>query len=248
MKLNKHPVKQLGFSLVEMAIVLVIVGFLLAAVLLPLQAQRNIAAQLATEAILEDAKKALIGFAQTHGHLPCPATNNGSASFPDDTGTAHANASGGCVAQAGFLPAKTLGLQTVDAQGYALDAWHNRIRYAITNANNGAFSKPNGMYEVGITALKPDLKVCATVSAAACTNSIHLIDNAAAVIFSLGATANQVSGGPDENQNLIAPSNSTFISHPITTSASANGEFDHMVTWLSPYVLYNAMIVAGQIH
>jgi prepilin-type N-terminal cleavage/methylation domain-containing protein len=248
MKRMQYNIQQLGFSLVEMAIVLVIVGFLLAAVLLPLQAQRNIAAQLATEAILEDAKKALIGFAQTHGHLPCPATNNGSASFPDDTGTAHANASGGCVAQAGFLPAKTLGLQTVDAQGYALDAWHNRIRYAITSANNGAFSKPNGMYEVGITALTPDLKVCATVSAAACTNSIHLIDNAAAVIFSLGATANQVSGGADENQNLIAPSNSTFISHPITTSASANGEFDHMVTWLSPYVLYNAMIVAGQIH
>lgn len=248
MKLNKHPVKQLGFSLVEMAIVLVIVGFLLAAVLLPLQAQRNIAAQLATEAILEDAKKALIGFAQTHGHLPCPATNNGSASFPDDTGTAHANASGSCAAQTGFLPAKTLGLQTVDAQGYALDAWHNRVRYTITSANNGAFSKPSGMDEVGIKALTPDLKVCATVSAAGCTDRIHLIDNAVVVIFSLGATANQVSGGADENQNLIAPSNTTYISHPITTSASANGEFDHMVTWLSPYVLYNAMIVAGQIH
>ncbi len=69
-----------------------------------------------------------------------------------------------------------------------------------------------------------------------------------AVIFSLGATANQISGGADENQNLIAPSNTTYISHPITTSASVNGEFDHMVIWLSPYVLYNAMIVAGQIH
>lgn len=248
MKLSQYSVKQLGFSLVEMAMVLVILGFLLAVVLLPLQAQRNIAAQLATESILADAKKALIGFAQTHGHLPCPATNNGSAVFPDDTGTAHVNGSSGCAAQAGLLPAKTLGLQSIDEQGYALDAWHNRIRYAITSANNGAFSKPNGMYEVGITALTPDLKVCATVSAAACTNNLHLIDNAVAVIFSLGATANQVSGGADENQNLIVPSNTTFISHPITTSASANGEFDHMVTWLSPYVLYNAMIVAGQIH
>ncbi len=248
MKLIKNHIKQLGFSLVEMAIVLVILGFLLAAVLLPMQAQRHIAAQLTTEAILEDAKRALIGFAQTHGHLPCPATNNGTTIFPDDSGTAHANASGICVAQAGFLPAKTLGLQAVDEQGYGLDAWHNRIRYSITKANNDAFSKPTGLYEVGIAALTPDLKVCATVSAAGCTDRIYLIDNAAAVVFSLGATANQGSGGADENQNLTAPSNTTFISHPITTSASANGEFDHMVTWLSPYVLYNAMIEAGQIH
>jgi prepilin-type N-terminal cleavage/methylation domain-containing protein len=248
MKRIQNTVKQQGFSLVEMTIVLVILGFLLTALLLPLQAQRNIAAQLTTESILDDAKKALIGFAQTHGHLPCPATNNGSASFPDGTGTAHANDSGVCVVQVGFLPGKTLGLQTVDDQGYALDAWHNRIRYAITRANNDAFSKPTGVYEVGITALTPDLKVCATVSAAGCTNHMHLIDNAVAVVFALGATANQVSGGADENQNLTAPINTIFISHPITASTSANGEFDHMVTWLSPYVLYNAMIVAGQIH
>lgn len=121
MKINKKQINQLGFSLVEMAIVLIILGFLLAAILLPLQAQRNIAAQLKTETILDDAKKALIGFAQMHGHLPCPATNHGSAIFPDDTGTANSNASGGCVAQSGFLPATTLGLQPVDERGYLLD-------------------------------------------------------------------------------------------------------------------------------
>jgi prepilin-type N-terminal cleavage/methylation domain-containing protein len=248
MKYNHQNRNQLGFSLIEMAIVLTILGFLLGAFLLPLQAQRNIASQLKTEAILEDAKKALIGFAQTHGHLPCPATANGSGVFPDDTGTVNANTNGVCVVQTGFLPAKTLGLQPIDRQGYALDAWHHRIRYAITKANNDAFSRPNGMHDIGLTALEPNLRVCATTSAIGCTNRIHLIGNAVAVVFSLGATADQATGGADEHQNLTAPLNTTFISHPITTVDSANGEFDHIVTWLSPYMLYNAMIVAGQLH
>jgi len=240
--------KQLGFTLVEMAVVLIILGFLLAAALLPLQAQRNIAAQLKTEEILAGAKVALIGFAQTHGRLPCPATNGGSDVFPDDMGTANPNASGGCVVQTGFLPAKTLGLQSVDAQGYAVDAWQNRIRYAVTKANNDAFTTTNGMNDLGVALLKPDLKVCASISPSDCTNRIHLIDNAAAVIFSLGATANQPGGGADENQNLTTPINTTFVSHAMTMPTSANGEFDHMVTWLSPYILYNAMITAGQLH
>lgn len=245
--INYHKVQR-GFSLIEMAIVLIILGFLLAALLLPLQAQRNIASQLKTEAILEDIKKALIGFAQTHGHLPCPASANGSGVFPDDTGAANAHVNGVCVVQSGFLPAQTLGLQTIDAQGYALDGWQNRIRYAITRANNDAFFKPNGMNDIGLTALEPNLRVCSTMSAVACTNRIHLINNAVAVVFSLGATANQASLGVDERQNLTAPLNTTFISHPITTAAAVNGEFDHIVTWLSPYMLYNAMIVAGQLH
>jgi prepilin-type N-terminal cleavage/methylation domain-containing protein len=248
MSLIKHNVSQRGYSLIEMAIVLIILGFLLAAVLMPLQAQRNIVAQLKTESILDDAKQALIGFAQTHGRFPCPATSNGSAIFPDNTGTANPNASGICVVQTGFLPGKTLGLQLLDEQGYALDAWQNRIRYAITTANDAAFTKSNGMYDIGITALEPNLRVCATASATGCTDRINLIDNAVAVVFSLGATAGQISGGLDENQNITTISNTIFVSHSITSATSSNGEFDHMVIWVSPYVLYNAMIVAGQIH
>ena len=178
-----------------------------------------------------------------HGRLPCPATNAGSAVFPDDTGTANPNASGACVVQTGFLPAKTLGLQSVDAQGYAVDAWKNRIRYAITAANDSAFTKTNGMNDLGVAALEPNLRVCTTAAATDC-----LVDYAAAVIFSLGANASQPSGGVDESQNVTTPINTLFVSHTMTTPAAANGEFDHMVVWLSPYILYNAMIVAGQLH
>ncbi len=230
----KNKLQQSGFTLVEMAIVLIIVGLLLTALLVPLQAQRNVSFQLKTQSYLENAKLALLGFSQTHGRLPCPATNNGTAVFPDDTGTANPSGSGVCMNQVGFLPAATLGLRPTDDQGFALDAWNNRMRYAVTTANTNAFTTSNGINEIGVSTLTPDLRVCATSTAANCTANIHLIDNAAAVIFSLGATANQASGGADENQNLTALSSTTFVSHAVTGSAAANGEFDHIILWLSP--------------
>jgi hypothetical protein len=58
------------------------------------------------------------------------------------------------------------------------------------------------------------------------------------------------SGGADENVNPMVPTagEKVFVSHDITAAGAPNGEFDHIVTWISPYVLYNAMIQAGQLH
>lgn len=237
--------KQLGFTLVEMAIVLVIFGLILSALLLPLRAQREQAAQAQTINTLDNAKQALLGFAQANGRLPCPATNNGTAMFPDDTGSSNPNGSGVCTHQSGFLPGVTLGISPTDPQGFAIDAWGNRVRYAVTNANTSAFTTNNGMNDLGITALTPNLRVCA--SANNCTTTVNLISTAVAVIYSIGATGQQAVGGADETENLNAIANidNIFVAHDIT---AAPNEFDHIVTWISPYVLYNAMIQAGQLH
>lgn len=238
------PKKQLlnGFSLVEMAIVLVILGFVLAALLLPLQAQRQQLAQSETENTLALAQKALLGYAQSQARLPCPATSasNGLESIT----------SGVCTQQVGFLPSATLGIQPTDINGFALDAWNNRILYAVTTANTNAFITATTMSNIGIANLTPDLRVCASATAANCTASINLTNNAVAVIYSLGATGSQVVGGADEieNQNAIAYFDKVFVSHDPTGSSAVNGKFDHLVVWISPYVLYNAMIEAGQLH
>ncbi len=273
--------RQQGFTLVEMAMVLVILGFVLAALLLPLQAQRKQLAQSQTENTLESAKQALLGYAQQQGRLPCPATNNGTAVFPDDAGAA--NPLGGthnivppnpavpnCVAQSGFLPAATLGLQPTDSQGFALDAWNNRIRYAVA-ADNSSIRVPTGataacggdtapdfttsgnLAAVGLVCLAPELRVCNSATGITATNCSaavpevnYAINNAVAVIYSTGATGAQGSvGRPDELANLDG--NTVFVSHDISLAAAPN-EFDHLVTWISPYVLYNAMIQAGQLH
>lgn len=245
--------KARGFSLVEMAMVIVILGLVLSALLLPLQAQRNQVFQTETENTLETARRALLGFAQANGRLPCPAVaaSNG---LEDPVG------GGTCTSQLGFLPAATLGVRPTDTSGFAMDAWENRIMYAVAQDNAGGAGTPDfttagDMNTVGITALQPELRVClssAGVTAAACsggTESNYAINNAVAVIYSLGTTGAQASGGDDEDENPSVPAtDSVFVSHDVTATGAANGEFDHLFTWISPYVLYNAMIEAGQLH
>lgn len=231
--------QQIGFSLVEMAVVLVILGFVIGIFLLPLGAQRDITYQLKTDNQLELAQKALIGFAQAYGRLPCPAT----ATSNDDAGSLGVEqpiSGGGCQLSVGFLPAATLGISPVDRSGFAIDGWGNRIRYAVTQnpAASPPFTTVNGMATVGMSSLVPDIQVLDRVS------GNLLINNAVAVIFSVGKTATNGLGGADEDENLNG--DNVFISHDIEANG-VNGEFDHRLIWLSPYVLYNAMIQAGQL-
>lgn len=259
-----------GFTLVEMAIVLVILGFVLAALLTPLQAQRNQLFQTQTQNTLEEAKKALLGYAQSQGRLPCPATatsntDAGSLGMENPLGgtrnTTPPAAVPNCSTYLGFLPAATLGIEPTDVSGFVLDAWNNRIRYAISSSNSSAlivnglacggdtapdFTTAGNMGAVGLSCLTPDLRVCATSTAANCTPAINLTNNAVVVIYSTGATGAQGSvGKADELENL--DNNGIFVSHD-SRASDPNGEFDHMVAWISPYVLYNAMIEAGQLH
>ncbi|HZV62073.1 MAG TPA: prepilin-type N-terminal cleavage/methylation domain-containing protein [Methylophilaceae bacterium] len=244
---------QRGFSLVEMAVVVVILGLVLGALLLPLQAQRNQVFQTQTETTMETARRALLGFAQANGRLPCPAIAI-SSGLEDPIG------GGICTAKLGFLPAATLGIRPTDDNGFAIDGWNNRIMYAVAQHNAGGavtpdYTTPGDMNTVGIAALQPELRVCLSssgVTAAACsggTESNYAINNAVAVVYSLGSTGSLGSGGNDEDENPSAPgTDSVFVSHDVTAAGTADGEFDHVFTWISPYVLYNAMIQAGQLH
>jgi prepilin-type N-terminal cleavage/methylation domain-containing protein len=269
-----------GFSLVEMAVVLVILGFVIGALLLPLQAQREQLSRNQTQNQLEIARKALIGFAQSNGRLPCPATavsniDSGSNGIEQPVG------GGACTTQMGYLPAATLGVQPTDTNGFAIDAWNNRILYAV--AQNSAATTPvnpatpdytiviaddptttatneaDGMSAVGIANLTPELRVCNSgllttgITASTCSGSPetnYSINNAVAVIYSLGPTGSLPAGGIDEAENPSLQSNPqrVFVSHGITSNNEPGGEFDHLVVWISPYVLYNAMIQAGQLH
>ena len=125
-----------GFTLVEMAIVLMIVGLLLGGLLVPLSAQmeqRNITD---TQKSLSEIRDALIGYTLANGRLPCPAA-------PNTTGVESPIGGGACTNfYNGFVPAATLGLAGTDSAGYAVDAWGNRIRYAVTSWNSSTSSTP----------------------------------------------------------------------------------------------------------
>jgi len=241
-----------GFTLLEVAVVLMIVGLLLGGLLVPLSAQmeqRNITD---TQRSLSEIKEALIGYALTNGRLPCPAA-------PNTTGLESPIGGGACTNfYNGFVPAATLGLAGTDSAGYAVDAWGNRIHYAVTSWNsaspafNDVFTTANGMSTVGISNLLPtSLAVCSTatgISSSSCATGAWLTSSSMgvpAVIFSTGKNGAQGSGGADEAANLDA--NQTFVSHLPAGTGSANGYFDDIVIWISPNVLVNRMVSAGKL-
>jgi len=238
-----------GFTLIEMAVVLIILTLVAGGALIPLNAQIELRQRTDTEKTLEEINEALIGFAIANDRLPCPAsaTSNGVES-PLGGGT--------CTnAYTGFVPAVTLGLSHTDAQGYALDAWYNRIRYAVAQSNSKAFTTTNGMKNTGMGSLSSELRVCASSvgnTSGACGTAQALTTSAQnavpAIIFSQGK--NWATGGisSDEASNLNG--DAVFISHtptPANYPAAQGGEFDDMVTWLSPNILYNRMVAAGRL-
>ena len=226
-----------GFSLVEMAVVLVILGFVITALILPITAQREANFLRHTDNQLEIAKKALIGFAQANGRLPCPALDGVGQPGEEQPQGGMCNTAQS-VAD-GYLPAATLGI----AAGFSLDGWGHRIRYAVTQTPSvsipivsAPFTTTNGMAAARMQNLNPTLKILNGVG------GISMIDNAVAVVYSTGKDLN--SGGADEDENLDG--DNEFVSHDIQANGPT-GEFDHRLIWISPYVLYNAMIQAGQL-
>src|SRR5665647_1087323 len=68
------PALQNGFTLIEMAMVLMIVGLLLGGMLVPLSAQMDQRNVSDTQKTLSEIKEAIVGFTLANGRLPCPAT------------------------------------------------------------------------------------------------------------------------------------------------------------------------------
>ena len=138
-----------GYSLVELAVVMLIVSLLIGGLLLPISAQQDVRARQDTERILTDARESLLGYAIANGRLPCPAssTSGGIESFcTSATGacgdaivgfspatTAHGRCSN---PYDGFLPAVTLGFTPINSDGFATDGWNvgiSSVRYAVTD-------------------------------------------------------------------------------------------------------------------
>lgn len=241
-----------GFSLIELAIVLFIVALLLGGLLMPLTAQIDQQKAKDTQKTLADLKEALIGFALVNGRLPCPAAPL--------AGTGLESPAGGGVCtnfSNGFVPAVTLGMTPVNAQGFLLDGWNNPIRYAVSNATVGgfpnAFTSPLGMKTATIGSLAGAnlLNVCSNSIAIALTcgpspATTTFTDNAPALVFSLGKNGNTAGLiGPDEAANTN--NDKIFVSHEQGTDGAGNEGFDDIVNWLSTGILINRMVAAGQL-
>jgi prepilin-type N-terminal cleavage/methylation domain-containing protein len=246
---------QRAFTLIEMAIVLLIVGLLLGG-LLPTLASRVEQQRLGeVRKQLDEIEQALLGYAITNGRLPCPASS--SSKGIENFSNGASAVSGACSNfYDGYAPAATLGL--VSADGYAIDPWGNRIHYAVTSWNN-TFTKLNGMSTVGMSKLMQDNPVLLQV----CSGSIGMSPTKCAadtlltaapgvplVIYSTGKNGSYGGTGADEAANPNINSNNNdpvFVTHTPTANTAPNGEFDDIVIWLSPNILYYRMVAAGRL-
>ena len=126
-KLGVRPRTE-GFSLVELAVVLVVVSFLLGGLLIPLSSQISQRDREDTVGRLEQAREALLGFALTKGYLPCPMDPDTTKPQADPTNNTYGEESrtgNVCTKNAGILPWKALGLSS------GVDAWgHERLAQA----------------------------------------------------------------------------------------------------------------------
>lgn len=126
-----HRPRQRGFTLLEMAIVIFIVGMLTAGVIGPVQVQLEARDRRKTLDVMAQASEALYGFAITHRRLPCPDTDGDGMADPQFT-----VASGGdCDSESGFLPWAELGVDGGDAWGNHL-TYHVRERQFTFPAQN----------------------------------------------------------------------------------------------------------------
>src|SRR5690606_974171 len=95
---------QRGFSLMELAIVLMIIGTLMGGVLVAVGQATLSARRTTTLQQLQAIEDALYGFAQATGRLPCPTIAGAGGLELLDLNT------GECTAWYGFVPAGTLGV------------------------------------------------------------------------------------------------------------------------------------------
>jgi type II secretory pathway pseudopilin PulG len=260
-----------GFTLTELAIAFLVISLLLGGMLMTLSAQNEARQVAETQRTLDNAREALVGFAIRFGRLPCPAPDGATG---DEARRDSANAFTCSVCAVtdphceGMLPALTLGIGPTDRQGYLIDAWGNRVRYAVTNWSkdgtnvtncppNGAkdykqcpaFTTANAIASLGFVNQPPFthpsmLRVC---DVAACSGVNFF---APAVVWSTGKNFIERLGPPatfgaDELENLDTPADGTFVTHEVRTSTGPGGEFDDMVVWLSPSVLYSRLVSAG---
>lgn len=127
-----------GFTLIELAIVLAIIGLLIGGGSMLLKPMLNQQRLTETKAKLESIKKSLVLFAANNDRLPCPSnpslppsnTANGAESAP-------ATFCNGTAAFGG-LPWRALGITEADV----LDGWGRRISYGVTGDLTTAAATP----------------------------------------------------------------------------------------------------------
>jgi prepilin-type N-terminal cleavage/methylation domain-containing protein len=218
-----------GFSLIELAIVLTIIGFLMGFLLIPISAKKDQQHIESTQKTLEEIKEALLGFAVDPIYkidtgssflpprIPCPAKYGeyGLGHPKDEVGREDISFCG----EEGFLPWKDLKVERYDV-------WGNPFRYRAA----AAFGTTDISVGINPTDISSNLRV---------RNRLDNIDwtttsedsRVAAIIFSYG-------------RNHEADTDNDGTLTYVHDGYDPENDFDDILTWLSRNTLMNRLTTA----
>lgn len=232
-----------GFTLIEMAIVLLIIGLLLGGLLMPFGTRLANQQRLDTQSRLDAAQEALLGHVLTTGRFPCPADPTLSGSTAG-AGVARTPPCTGNLSS-GVLPWATLGLRETDA-------WGNRLSYRVSSDFADAVgSNTFGGCSPDPAPLHASFALCstATLDILATSGGTTIAIDVPTVIISHGAngagaytpqgTRNPSGSGDDEQENSDNGGNLNYVDHPPTP------DYDDQLAWISNLLLINRMVAAG---
>lgn len=264
-----------GFSLVELAVVVAIVAFLMGGLMYTLSAQTEQRSFEETRRRLEQARELILAFAITNGRLPCPARNiatNVPLTVPGDEVVTTAT---GCIGDTvtdyygtiisagpplvtgGFLPARSIGYQQVDSAGFAVDAWGNRLRYVVANLItncSGSSTTPHFVNTVnlknnGISCQPNDLLICKSatgITSTTCGGAANQIMSQSLVVAIIYSTGKNGAGATGGTDEAAnVDGNRVFVYHTPTPAGAANGAFDDQFVWITAGEFYGRLISAG---
>lgn len=232
--MKQLPDKQAGFTIVEMAIVLLLITILLGGGLTVFQSQVDQQRNADTKKALEEAKQALIGYAaaQTPPHFPCPDRATGAGA---NDGTEDRTSATVCPLYEGNVPWVTLGIA-------GRDAWGNRLHYRVTPA---FINQTTGIALTSVGVLTINDENAVAVAQAAPVVLLSYGNNGLGATTGGGAVIPAAGAGANETENLDA--DTTFILAPHTSeSGAAGGYFDDIVTWMPTNLILSRLIDAGK--
>jgi len=251
---------QAGFTLIEIAIVLLIVTILLGYTVAMFPIQQDLKKYRQVDREMDEIIEHLIAFAQVNGRLPCPDTS-ADAVAPVNTIDGEEDRAGtnDCEAFFGFLPGRTLGINgDYDAAGVLLDPWGSGYGYAVSDIDNGGADKilvtVNGIRNESMALVIPDLFLCEDNTTALgddtdCTaggaNSPEVAANVPVVVISLGKDAVLPASSNIQAENVDDFNNG--LNDKVYIAAPHRDDYDDEVRWISTNLLYSRMIAAEQL-
>ena len=249
-----------GFTLAEMAIVLILMGLAMTMGLMMVTATLDNAAYSETKSKQERIKIALIGYLRTNGRLPCPdiTADPTDALYGLQDRQSNADPDSACTAPGTtvqVVPWRDLGLTRDDVT----DGWGDFFTYRVakdTDLRNWT-SRSGAGAPFDINQLSSPALNVLTLSENNGGGATSIVPSPVVVIVSHGKNglgARTVKGtintapsvGTDEAINATVGS-SAFIRRPVTDAVGGGGAFDDLVAFMAPQDLLQPLISEGSL-